>query len=233
MNLMKTPLEKFRGALEVATRRLADFEAERASKAAQVEATSDFDAGFALREGLVVLDRKIEAAIAAKDHAAGQVERAQKEADQAEADRRHAAAQKLARAGEKLTLDVAAAAEKLADLLTALQANRAQVEEANAVRGGRPFIVDGERKVREMPAREMPAVTRREKAWVDAAGERPSQLVERDGRLVPAGGRGDYTFQEVEVVEQAARHLPAVMPERFADAFHIVDLHGRRIFPRS
>jgi len=232
MSLIKTSLEKAVGALEICTRRLADFESERAAKAAQVDETTDFDEGFALREELAVIARKIESATVARDHAAGQVDRAKAEAAEAEADRRHATAQKIARAGEKLTLDVVAAAERLADALAALEANRAEVDAANEVRGSRAFVVDGEARLRQIPAREVPAVTRREMAWINAKGERPMNLIMRNGELVPAGMSGDYVFREVEVVESLARFEPARMPVRLSDAIELVGLRGERLWPR-
>lgn len=233
MSLIKTPLEKAAGALEAAERRLADFESDRGEKLAQAEASADFDAGFALREEVSTLDRKINAALVARDHARQQLERAQADAAQGEADRRHAEAKKLARAGEKLTLDVAAAAERLAGLLADLEANRASIEKANGVRGHRDFIVDGERRVREVPARDVPAVTRKEKAWVDANGNRPSQLIMRSGEMVPAHMSGDYNYRTVEVLESPARYIPASMPGgRFADEIRLVGLKGERLFPR-
>jgi hypothetical protein len=231
MNLIKTPLEKATGALDICDRRLAGFQSDRTAKAAQVEETADFDASFGLREELAVIDRKIAAATAARDHAAGQVERAQREAAEAEDDRRHAAAQKLARAGEKLTLDVVALSEKLADALAALEANRAQVDATNEVRGSRPFVVDGERRIREVPGREVPAVTRRETQWVDDQGNRPTQYVERGGEMIPAFLAGQFKRREVEVVEVSRRFEPSRMPSRLASETRLVDLHGRQLWP--
>lgn len=232
MALLKSPLERAAGALEISERRLADFERERADKLAQADASVDFDAGFMLREEVATLDRKINAAQVARDHARQQLDRAQAEAAQADADRQHAEAKKLARAGEKLTLDVAAAAERLAGLLADLEANRAAIDEANRARGRRDFIADGEHRVRAVPARKIQAVTRKEKAWVDRNGNRPSQLVMRNGEMVPAGMSGDYTYRTVEVMESPARFVPAAMPARFADEIRLVGLKGEKLWPR-
>ena len=233
MALLKTALERATAALDAAERRLADFEGERADKLAQAETSTDFDAGFALREEVATLDRKINAAQVARDHARQQLARAQAEAAQADADRKHVEAKRLARAGEKLTLDVAAAAEKLAGLLADLEANRAAIEEANSVRGPRDFIVDGEHRVRAIPGREVPAVIRKEKAWVDSNGNRPSQLIMRDGRMVPIGMSGDFTYRTVEVVESTARFVPAGAPPRFAEVTALMGLDGATLWPRA
>lgn len=232
MTLLKSPLERAAGALEVAERRLSAFERDRDAKAAKAEAEADFDAGFAIRGEVATLDRKINAAQVARDHARQQLERAQADAAQADADRRHADAKRLARAGEKLTVDIASAAERLAGLIADLESNRAAIDEANRVRGHRDYIVDGEKRVREVPAREVLAVTRKEKAWVDANGNRPGLLVTRDGKMVPAHMSGDYTYRTVEVPVSAARFEPASMPGRFADEIRLVGLKGERLLPR-
>ena len=112
----------------------------------------------------------------------------------------------------------------------------AMLSTSNDARGDRPFIVDGERRLREVAACEIPAVTRREKLWVNAKGERPSQLVERKGKMMPVntgfGPEGPFTLAEVDVVECAARFVPAQMPARFAEVIRLVDLKGRPIGPR-
>jgi hypothetical protein len=85
---------------------------------------------------------------------------------------------------------------------------------------GVPVPSDGELLIRGIPARDIPAVTRIERAWVNANNERPGQLVERNGKMVPVdtgfGPQGPFEERDVEVIAAAARHEPAKMPERLS-----------------
>jgi len=231
MVLFTTPIERASGALQSAERRLAAFEQERAAKATSLTGDLDFDTNLALREEIAVLDRKIAAATDAVGQARRNLDVATAAAAEAEADRTHKAAEKLARAGEKLTLDVAAAAEKLAGLLADLEANRAAVEEANANRGGRPPLIDGESRVRSVPGRTIPAQFEWREVWEDGAGNAPYQFREdANGELVPV--LGGYVKRRVKVQSRAEQVEYGHMPERFAGAITLVNLKGERIGPR-
>lgn len=225
--------EKAAAAVPKAEEALNRHVGDRDAHAAAKPDGSDLEALITWKRLAADHDLRVEAAEEAVKFARGVAADQAAKAAEAEADRRHAAAQKIARAGEKLTLDVVAAAERLAEALAALEANRAQVEEANAVRGSRPYIVDGERKIREVPGQEVPAIVDRDFAWVDPAGNRaPLSLVASAGRPAPGADWNGYTYREVESVLQPARTDPPTMPDRFATAFRLFDLHGRALWPR-
>ena len=231
MALFANPIEAATGALTSAERRLADFERERAAKVASLAGDLDFETNLAHREVIAVLDRKVAAATDTVGQARRSLEVAKAAEAEAEADRVHKAAEKLARTGEKLTLDVATAAERLAALLADLEANRAAIEKANATRGGRPFIVDGEHRARSVPGRTIPAELEWRDVWEDGAGNTPGQFrKDADGEFVPV--LGGYTKKRVKVQTQAERYIEERMPERFASAIQLVDLKGQRIGPR-
>lgn len=225
--------EKAAAAVPKAEEVLARHVADGAAHAAAKPDGSDVEALIAWKRLSADYDLRVEAAEEAVKFARQAAADQAAKAAEAEADRRHAAAQKLARAGEKLTLDVVAAAERLAEALGALSANRAQVDAANDVRGPRPFIVDGERKVREVPGREVPAIVDRDFAWVDQDGNRaPLSQVATFGRPASGAEWNGYTYREVESVIFPARTEPPTMPERLGEVTRLVDLHGRRLWPR-
>lgn len=154
-----------------------------------------------------------------------------KAAAEAEADRRHAGGDKLARAGEKLTLDVMAKAEALRNALAALEANRAEIDALNKVRGDRPLIVDGERKLRTVPAHVIPAVTRQEQVWQDKDGNRCSVLRRLDdGRWVPQNP-GPWRLETITITNVREKQVPATMPNRLAEEIRLVDLRGQQTWP--
>jgi hypothetical protein len=225
--------EKTAAWLDKATRDQSRIEAQLAQHDAARPDRTDLDQLIDWKRARRALVEDLESAEEVLTHAKAAAERQAQAAAEAEADRRHAAAQKLARAGEKLTLDVVAAAEKLAEALAALEANRAQVDQANAVRGSRPHIVDGEFRIRSKPGREVPAIVDREFAWVDQDGKRaPLSQIATFGRPAPGAEWNGYTYREVETVLQPARTDPPTMPERLASAIRLVDLHGRSTWPR-
>lgn len=128
--------------------------------------------------------------------------------------------------------------------LSAEIAKRLPVIDAHVERGaevakigarlGLPPVIDAERELREIPGREVPASIRKEMAWVDENGERPSQLqADSSGRLVPCGSNnhGQYQYKQVEVVQRRAETVPPRMPERLAQAIRLVGLKGEPLFP--
>jgi hypothetical protein len=218
-------------ALKSADARLSGFEAERTTKNAALAGNLDFDANLALRDEIAALDRKVAAATDAREVARRNLGAAQKAAAEAENERQYKAAQRLARDGEKLTLEVAGAAEKLAGLLYALEETRKAVDAANAIRGTRPFILDGERRVREVPEKNFPTVYETMTVWVDPnTGRRPGQYREVNGEFVPADHNGEYVKTTEKVVSRNAYSVPAHMPGgRFASAMKLIGLKGEKL----
>jgi hypothetical protein len=174
--------------------------------------------------------------VLAAAHAAA--ERQAKIAAEAEKDRRHAAAQKLATAHAKLTLDIVADAERLAAKLVDAERMRKEIDAANEAREGRPFIVDGEQRVREIPKHTISASTREEVVWLNSRGEQPNQLRKnQQGESVPwetgYGPTGPFTLTRRQVVQSPERVEPARMPARLAAAIRLVDLKGERLWPHA
>lgn len=218
-------------ALESAEGRLAGFEADRAAKNAALAGDLDFDANLALRDEIAALDRKVAAATDARELARRNLDGARKAAAEAENERQYKAAQRLARDGEKLTLEVAAAAEKLAALLMKLEADRKTIDEANANRGTRPFIVDGERRVREVPAKDHPTVWETITVWRNEHGHTPCQFrADATGEMVPKDG--GYTKRREKVVSRNAWSTPAHVPGGlYRDSIQLIGLKGEKLFP--
>jgi len=219
-------------ALDSAEARLSGFEADRGRKAAALAGDLDYDASLALREEIAILDRKVAAATDARQQARRNLDAAQRAAAEAENERHYKAARKLARDGEKLTLEVAAAAERLAGLVTELETGRKAIEAANANRGDRPFIVDGERRVREVPEKVFPTVYEEIDVWRNSAGDRPVHF-QRDanGQMVPKDG-GYLRMKERFVSRNeytVAAHIPG---GRFVESLKgLMGLKGEALFP--
>jgi len=236
MSLLATPVEKAAGALEGAERRLADFQARRTTKVAELNAEADFDKNFAVREDLAGIDRLIAAASDAIEHAKTNLASAEAAEAKAKLDAEERRIQKLATDHAKLVIEIPADSEKLAAKIGRAEAMRKQIDDWNATHVDRAFVADGERKLREIPGREVPAILRREWAWVNSAGERPTQHTERDGKMVPLqsgfGPSGPFDYREVEVVESEARYEPGRMPPRFADSVKLYGLKGEVLWPR-
>lgn len=110
--------------------------------------------------------------------------------------------------------------EAIASELEAITEHAARANEVQALarKLGLPPVADGERLVREIPAKSVPAKSRRVKGWFDRNNEPCPQLIERDGQMVPVGMSGDYSFREIEVVESREQFIPARMPERLGEA---------------
>jgi hypothetical protein len=159
------------------------------------------------------------------------VDEARAKVEKQEADRRHAAAEKLANEHAKLTLEIAADAEKLAAKLSRHGEMLKAIKAANAERGERAAIVDGEFQVRSKPGETRPAVTIEDEVWVDAQGKfAPLQIYDKHGMLFknPAVvGRGTIK----QVLREACQEPPS-MPERFAFSFELVYLEGRRLWTK-
>ncbi|WP_324806367.1 hypothetical protein SH584_08760 [Sphingomonas sp. LY29] len=223
--------ERTTAALESAERRLADFKAEHARKTAALTGDLDFDGSLALRNEIADLALKVAAASDAADQARRNVEVAQRAKAEAETEREYKAAEKSARAAEKLTLEVSSVADRLAGLLGALEASRLTVEAANARRGARPHIKHGEARVREIPQRITPAVFEKRTVWEDGAGRSPAIFRQlQTGELVPS--EGGFTKRVETVVSRAEQVTPAHIPGGlFKDAMRLTGLKGEALFP--
>lgn len=229
MSLAKRPREE----LAVARARRESFEAEIAKLQANKPDASDFGALLTHRQAAQALEGKLALAREVEAFKRAEVANAAAAAAERDADAKHTALRKVALEGSKLTLEIAADNERLAAKLARLEALRKEIEEGNAVRGKRDFIVDGEAKARQTPASTRPAVYEEQEKWVDAAGNTPGQLAwdAKRGEYVPAD-HGVYAKKSVKVQIQAEQFNPAAMPTRFASAIQLVDLSGRRIWPR-
>lgn len=132
----------------------------------------------------------------------------------------------------KLTVEVGGEAQRLAAKLARHTAMLAEVEAWNASRGARPFIVDGETRVREVPAQDFPAVWQEVEVWKNQHGHTPSQFREVDGELVPDDHNGPYEKVRERVLSSNARHVPASTPGgRFREAIRLIGLKGEALFP--
>jgi hypothetical protein len=207
---------------ETAERNLAAYNAARPDG-------SDADALYEWRRSQRdLLDRR-DAALEALAFAERGAATARDRAEQEGREREHAAAAKLAPETSKLTLDILASVDRLAAKLEKLKRLQSEVARANSVRGDLPFIVDGERKLREQPGIGRPAITQTVKAYVDRQGRRVSnQYSDGEGRN---RFRDDVTLVEVEDVIVPA--LPAVptMPTPLVEAIKLVDVAGNQVWP--
>ncbi len=138
--------------------------------------------------------------------------------------------EKAAIADEKLIREADALQIKLAAKLAEIEASRRRTDDYNARRGDRPRISDAEERIRQTPAKQVPAEYRDEEVWLDGEGRQPSQYTVVRGDLVPAD-HGNYRKVTRSIETLCAHWLPAQMPTRLADAIKLVDLQGNSIWP--
>jgi hypothetical protein len=155
---------------------------------------------------------------------------AQRAADDEAIDAQAKVAERDARAAARLVPDIAADAERLAAKLARLEELKASVDAYNKIRGARPFVQDGEARVREVPEKNFPTVYENMTVWVDPnTGRRPGQYREVNGKLVPADHNGDYVKTTEKVVSRNAYSVPAHIPGgRFASAMKLIGLNGEK-----
>lgn len=155
-------------------------------------------------------------------------------ADEEAIDAQAKVAERDAREAARLVPDIGADAERLAAKLARLEELRASVDAYNKIRGARPFVQDGEARVREVPEQNFPTVYETMTVWVDPnTGRRPSQYREVNGELVPADHSGDYVKTTEKVVSRNAYSRAAEIPGgRFASAMKLIGLKGEALFPR-
>jgi hypothetical protein len=207
-------------------RRAAALEVHRANRPAVVDldAIERFRADEARLAGLLTY---ADAAVAFQLNV---VERAEAEAQTAEKDRIHAEAGKRARENAKLVREIIADSEAQAAKLARLALAEALIADANADRGDRPYIADGETLARQQPGHVIPAVFEDREIWRRADGSQPgSYYTNSSGELVPSGG--DATKRRERVQISAERIEPARMPPRLSDAIKLVGLDGSRLWP--
>lgn len=207
--------------------RIVDLRSQVESLRQRKKADQDFDTLDRIDGQLADVERRLRLAEGVAESSAARLADAREKAEAMRADAAYAAAERQAKADEKIVRDIELLARKIADKRDELAASISATAKANANRGARPHIANAEERVRKLPARTVPAVTRREWGWIDAKGGRPSQL--RDdgkGKLVPDDGR-PYEWREIEVTVATERFEPATMPESFLSAFKLVDIAGR------
>jgi hypothetical protein len=220
-------------AVQSAEERVASYVAERADALTAADAESDFETGLALRNKVPELDRMIDQANIALEHARGNLEAAAKAEADAAIDAKAKAAERDAREAAKLTLEVGTEdAPRMAAKLARIAELNANVDAFNAIRGTRPFVVDGERRVREVPEKHFPTVYEKMTVWVDPeTGRKPSQYREVDGELRPADHR-EYVKRTEKVVSRneytVAAHIPG---GRFKEGIRLIGLKGEKLFP--
>lgn len=155
---------------------------------------------------------------------------AEKELAQRAAAAETRAVEKAAIADEKLIRDAEALSIKLAAKLAEIEVSRRRTSDYNARRGDRPHVSDAEERVRQTPAKQVPAEYRDEEAWIDGAGNQPTHYRVVKGDLVPSD-HGDYRKVNRKTETMCAHWLPAQMPTRLADAIKLVDLQGKPLWP--
>ncbi len=142
------------------------------------------------------------------------------------------AVEKAAIADEKLIRDAEALSIKLAAKLAEIEVSRRRTSDYNARRGDRSRVSDAEERVRQTPAKQVPAEYRDEDVWIDGAGNQPTHYRVVKGDLVPAD-HGDYRKVTRKAETMCAHWLPAQMPTRLADAIKLVDLQGKTLWPTA
>jgi hypothetical protein len=216
-------VERNQSAVERSTKRLADHLTAKPD-------ADDADALFAWKRELRDFEDRADSDKEALAFAVQRADEARRADAVRAADAEHAAVAKIVPTHSKLTLEIAADAEKLAAKLKRLEEMRATIDAANAVREGRAYLSDGEFQVRQIPGEFHPAITREDDVWVDRDGNPVSdQILDDQNRWVAnpkAVGKGVVT-----TVLRAAQQLPPRMPERLADALHLVNLGGEQLWP--
>ncbi len=150
-------------------------------------------------------------------------EAAKAEAAQAEqeADAQHAAAERQAKADEKLVRTALSAIEKAITEIEAVAVSVSRTDDHNAQRGARAFIVDCEKRVRETPGRTIPAQFEDRVFWRDSTGREPTQFrKDANGQLVPT--EGGFSKVREKVCVQQERYIGATMPDRLAELLPVL-----------
>lgn len=200
-----------------------EIDVKGAQKDAQLQAGASFEALVAADAEIQELNRKVIIAEGVAANSAERLAQAKAEAEDRARLAKSAAMQKRQRVGIKSIGTLLSDCRDLRIRLREAVAEEKAFEDFAAQHRDLPYIESPERAARMTPTRTFPAVTRREWAWINEKGERPSQL--RDdgkGRLVPADGYA-YDWREVEVVVQQERVIPATMPPRLSELLEALD----------
>jgi hypothetical protein len=140
-------------------------------------------------------------------------------------------AERAAREAAKLVSVIDSEARSLAAKLTRLAELNECVEAFNKVRGSRPGVTNGERRVREVPAKHFPTVYETLTVWVHPeTGRRPTEYREVNGEMRPVDGAFVRTSEKV--VSRNAYTRPAEIPGGwFKDGFKLLSARGEKLFP--
>lgn len=120
--------------------------------------------------------------------------------------------------------------KEVPSFLKGLAAHVANTAEYNARRRkDLPSIVDGERRLREMPARTEPARFETREVWRDAHGRTPTFFrKDANGELVPT--EAGFSVHKDRVQVRGEQHVGATMPTRLAEAVKLVGLDGKTLW---
>lgn len=167
------------------------------------------------------------ALVIAEEKAAELKKAAEEEAIDAEAKE----AERAACESAKLSVEIDPEARRLAAKYARIIECNAIVEAYNRKRGARPYIIDGEARVREVPAKTHPTVYEEMDVWLDSKGNRPTEF-----RVLPNGDHvpkdGGYTKHREKFVSRNEWTTPAHTPGgRFKDSIRIIGLKGEALFP--
>jgi hypothetical protein len=226
MAILSTPVEK-------AEKRLTDIRADIESARGRLGTGLDFEAAFALREEIALLERKEAAAVEAlgtakamEAKAAAEAEKA-KEVAEVEAYRRDAK-----REVPGLLNKYAKHAEAAAAALTELDAHVSKASRINALarKHGVPGVTDGEELFRGKPTRVTPAQYEERDVVRAANGRQVREFWEVRGELHSHHGPCTKQRERVEVRGQTVE--PGGIPGgRIATAVRLVNLKGQQIWP--
>lgn len=217
-------VERVKAALARSNRRLVEHEARR-------PAGDDADASYSWKRERRDLEDRVASDKDALDFAEARAEQALVEARDREAIAANIAEERRAAADGKLIREAEALVEKLAAKLADIEASRERTDQINANRGDLPFVEDAETRIRRRPGQLVPAITEKQKVWMDADGSRFGDRLRWDVPLGKYVECPDRKLVEIDVVIRPELQLPPIMPDRLADAIRLVNLAGEQVWP--
>ena len=226
-------LAQWLGGVKTGQSALADAERKLAAHIANPPKSSDAAEHRAWLATRRELEDGVEAEKAALAIAETKAAEAKAAADEEAIDTKAKEAERAAREAAKLAVEIDPDARRLAEKVSRLCELNESVEAYNRKRGARPYIVDGEARVREVPEKHYPTVYETLTVWVDPkTGRRPSQYREVGGEMKTSDHHGDYVKTTERVVSRNAWSTPAHIPGgRFKDSIRIIGLKGEPLFP--
>jgi len=235
MNLFASYAEKAALAVTQAEARVQSFKDDLRAHETERPDGSDFEALAEWDGKTDPLKTRVKLAEEALQFAKKAAEKQARAAEVAERNRAHAAAGRLTTVHAKLTVDIAADAEKLAEKLKRLEDLRSSIEAANENRGDRPMIVDGEFKVRQVPGAIYLARYSEDNVWVDKDGNVVTPQIPEskayNAKLIQNPAAVKQTIVKTLLTGEVT--TPPTMPTRLADAITLVDLHGKTLWPTA